>query len=196
MVPRALLATAPRRIYWEVTRACDLACRHCRADAEPEPGPGELTTAEGLWLIDQLAGFGSPLPHLVFTGGDPLKRADLFLLIALARTLGFGVSVAPSATPLLTSAAIRRFRAAGVEAISLSLDGSDADRHDAVRRIPGCFGRTLQAATAARAAALPFQVSTLVSRETLDDLWRACGSACGRTDGARAEPGVARAMRW
>ena len=170
MTAGLVFSRAPRRIYWEVTRACALACRHCRAEAAPAPDPEELGTAEGLRLIDQLAGFGAPLPHLVLTGGDPLARHDLFDLIALARCLGFAVSVAPSATPRLTAGAIRRLRASGVEAISLSLDGSTAARHDALRGVPGCFGRTLEAARLAREAGLPFQVNTLVSRETLDDL--------------------------
>jgi len=161
---------APRRVYWEVTRACDLACRHCRAEAAPEPDPSELDPEEGLRLIAELAEFGSPLPHLVLTGGDPLKRADLFALIAGARRRGFSVSVAPSATPLLSATIIARLKAAGVEAISLSLDGSDAARHDALRRIDGCFDRTLVAARACAAVGLPFQVNTLVSEETLDDL--------------------------
>ncbi len=161
---------APRRVYWEVTRACDLACRHCRAEAAPEPDPTELSPEEGLRLISELAEFGSPLPHLVLTGGDPLKRPDLFALIAAARHRGFGVSVAPSATPLLTASSIARLKAAGVEAISLSLDGSDAARHDALRRIDGCFDRTLAAARACAAVGLPFQVNTLVSEETLGDL--------------------------
>ena len=161
---------APRRIYWEVTRACDLACLHCRAEAVPERDPAELDAAEGLRLIAELAGFGVPLPHLILTGGDPLKRADLFALIAAARERGFGVSVAPSATPLLTAEVITRLKAAGVEAVSLSLDGSDAARHDALRRIDGCFDRTLVAARACAAVGLPFQVNTLVSEETLDDL--------------------------
>jgi AdoMet-dependent heme synthase len=161
---------APRRIYWEVTRACDLACRHCRADAAPERDPAELDAAEGLRLIAQLAGFGAPLPHLVLTGGDALKRADLFALIAAAQGRGFGVSVAPSATPLLTADVIARLKVAGVEAVSLSLDGADAARHDAIRQIDGCFDRTLVAARACVAVGLPFQVNTLVSEETLDDL--------------------------
>jgi radical SAM protein len=161
---------APRRVYWELTRACDLACRHCRAEAAPRPDPTELTTPEGLALIDRLAGFDAPLPHLVLTGGDPLKRPDLFELIAAARARGFGVSVAPSATPLLTPAMIARLKAAGVEAVSLSLDGSDALRHDALRLVPGCFDRTITAARACVIARLPFQVNTLVCEETLTDL--------------------------
>ena len=170
MIPRPVFARAPRRVYWEVTRACDLACRHCRAEAAPTPDPAELDTVEGSRLIERLAGFGPPLPHLVLTGGDPLKRPDLFSLIGFARALGFPVSVAPSATPLLTAEAIKRLRAAGVEAISLSLDGSDAARHDALRGVPGCFDRTVAAARAARQVGLPFQVNTLVSRETVADL--------------------------
>ncbi len=161
---------APRRIYWEVTRACDLACSHCRAEPAPERDPAELDAEEGLRVITKLAGFGAPLPHLILTGGDPLKRADLFALIAAAQGHGFGVSVAPSATPLLTAEVIARLKAAGVEAVSLSLDGSHAARHDALRGIDGCFDRTLVAARACVAVGLPFQVNTLVSEETLDAL--------------------------
>jgi AdoMet-dependent heme synthase len=161
---------APRRVYWEVTRACDLACRHCRAVAAPDPYSAELTGRDGLALIDQLARFGAPLPHLVLTGGDPLKRPDLFALIAAARARGFGVSVAPSATPRLTSETIERLTEAGVQAVSLSVDGSDAARHDALRGVAGCFDRTIAAARACARTGLRFQVNTLVSEETLDDV--------------------------
>ena len=160
----------PLRVYWEITRACDLACRHCRAAAVPDPSPHELSRAEGQRLLGQLTRFGNPLPHLVLTGGDPLKRRDLFELIGSARGLGIGVSVAPSATPLLTVDAIRRLAEVGVEAISLSLDGSTAGRHDAIRGIDGTFDRTLEAARAACRSRLPFQVNTLVCAETVDDL--------------------------
>jgi len=163
-------AERPLRIYWETTRACDLACRHCRAEAAPEPDPAELTPAEGMRLLEQIAAFGEPLPHLVLTGGDPLKRRDLFDLIAAARRLGLGVSVAPSATPLLTPDALQELREAGVDAISLSLDGSTAGRHDHIRGIEQTFERTLEAARVAREAGLPFQVNTLVCAETVDDL--------------------------
>ena len=163
-------ADRPQRVYWEITRACDLACRHCRAAATPGTHPDELTTAEGRRLLQQLATFADPLPHLVFTGGDPLKRHDLFELIASARDFGFRISVAPSATPLLTRDALLDLCAAGVEAISLSLDGSDAERHDAIRGIHGTYERTLDAAKSARDLGLPFQINTLVCLETVDDL--------------------------
>jgi MoaA/NifB/PqqE/SkfB family radical SAM enzyme len=162
--------SAPMRLYWEITRACDLACRHCRAEAHPDADPSELSTAEGLRLLQGVAAFGSPLPHVVLTGGDPLKRRDLWDLIAHARGLGLAVSVSPSGTPLVTPEAIRRLKAAGVDAISLSFDGSTAERHDAIRMVPGCFDRTIDAARVAVETALPFQVNTLVCQETLDDV--------------------------
>ena len=163
-------ARGPQRVYWEITRACDLACRHCRAEAVPLPDPAELTTAEGRDLLERVAAFGEPFPHLVLTGGDPLKRQDLFELIASARELGLQVSVAPSATPLLTPETVRRLHAAGIAAISLSLDGSLAEPHDAIRGIPGTYERTLEAARVACQTGLPFQVNTLVCAETIDDL--------------------------
>jgi radical SAM protein with 4Fe4S-binding SPASM domain len=107
---------------------------------------------------------------VIFTGGDPLKRDDLFDLIAAARERGLGVSVSPSATPLLTGDTIRRLRASGVEAISLSLDAATAERHDALRGVPGCFDRTLQAARVASEVGLPFQINTLACEETVDDM--------------------------
>lgn len=160
----------PLRVYWELTRACDLACRHCHAEAVRLRHPDELNTAEGLRLLHEIAAFGDPKPHVVLTGGDPLQRPDLWVLITAAQALGLGVSVAPSATPLLTPTALARLQEAGVEAISLSLDGSTAPRHDAFRGIPGTFERTLDAARAAADAGLSFQVNTLVAAETLDDL--------------------------
>jgi AdoMet-dependent heme synthase len=167
---RFAFSHAPRRVYWETTRACGLICRHCRAEAVASPHPDELNTADGLQLLDDLAGFGHPLPHVVFTGGDPLERADILELIQHARRVGLGVSVAPSATPRLDGAAIVALKAAGAQAISLSLDGSTAARHAALRGLPGCYARTMEAAGEARITGLPFQVNTLVSAETLDDL--------------------------
>jgi MoaA/NifB/PqqE/SkfB family radical SAM enzyme len=167
---RLVFDRAPQRIYWEITRACDLACRHCRAEASPLADPHELSPEEGQRLLQQLASFGDPLPHVILTGGDPLKSADLWDLIARGRELGMGVAVSPSATPLVTKEVVARLARAGVEAISLSVDGSTAERHDALRGVPGCFARTLEAGKAAAEARLPVQVNTLVSEETYDDL--------------------------
>jgi AdoMet-dependent heme synthase len=160
---------APARVYWEITRACGLACRHCRAEAAPERANNELDTVSGFRLLEQLAE-ADPQPKVVLTGGDPLTRDDLFWLIARGRSLGLSMSVSPSATPLLDRAAMVRLREAGVDAISLSIDGSTAERHDGIRGVAGTFARTLVAANTAREIGLPFQVNTLVARETLDDV--------------------------
>jgi len=168
-----VFAHAPLRVYWELTRACDLACRHCRAEAQPERAVDELTTDECRTVLDDLARAGPPTPHVVFTGGDPLKRPDLLMLIREAVALGLGVSVAPSATTALTGGMVRALRDAGVSAMSLSLDGSTPARHDAVRGVLGCYGWTLAAAAHIRATGVPLQINTLVTRETerdLDDL--------------------------
>jgi radical SAM protein len=161
---------APMLVYWETTLACGLACRHCRATAQAERNPLELTTEEGCRLLDEVTRFGRPYPHVVFTGGDPLNRPDLHELVRAATERGIGASLAPAATPLLTQEVMESLRDAGVQNISLSLDGSDAARHDGFRMVEGTFDKTLQAARWARAASLPIQVNTLVTDETLGDL--------------------------
>lgn len=167
---RYVFDRAPLLIYWELTRACDLACQHCRAEAVPDRHPLELSTEEGRRMLRGATAFGHPLPHWVLTGGDPFKRPDLPLLVEEARGLGFGVSLAPSATPLVTREAIRTLARAGVQAISLSLDGSTAERHDALRGIPGCFDLTLRLARYVREEGVSLQVNTLVTAATVDGL--------------------------
>ncbi|HEY2990495.1 MAG TPA: TIGR04053 family radical SAM/SPASM domain-containing protein [Candidatus Binatia bacterium] len=169
---RFVYARAPLLVYWELTRACDLACRHCRAAAIAERDPRELTTAEGEALLERIRSFSERGGHLVLTGGDPLKRPDLYSLIDYAARLGLTVSVAPSSTQLLTRDVFQRFKDAGVESISLSLDGSTAEKHEGIRGISGCFTRTLNAAWDALRAGLRLQVNTLVTAETLGDLTR------------------------
>jgi radical SAM protein len=165
-----VFARGPQLVYWEMTRACDLACRHCRAEAIARRHPYELSTDDGRSMLEAALGFGAPLPHFVFTGGDPFKRADLFALIEHARALGLGVSLAPSGTPLLTRAAVERLAAAGIQTISLSLDGSNPERHDGFRGVPGCYDTTLRAADWIRAAGIPLQINTLVTGDSLADL--------------------------
>ena len=161
---------APMLVYWEMTNACGLACRHCRASAIAERSPLELTFEEGTSLLDDITGFGRPYPHVVFTGGDPLLRPDLELLVAAATERGIGCSLAPAATGLLTREALARLKAAGIQNISLSLDGSTAEIHDRFRGVPGTFTTTLESARIAREAGLPIQVNTLITDETLPDL--------------------------
>jgi AdoMet-dependent heme synthase len=160
----------PMLVYWEMTQACGLACKHCRAEAMPASHPLELTTEQSKAFIRQLLDFGDPLPHLILTGGDPLRRKDIYQLIDYARGLGLGVSITPSATPELTNEAITNLNQHGIQALGLSLDGSTAARHDAIRNVPGTFEHTMEAARHAGRLGLPIQVNTLVSAETVDDL--------------------------
>ncbi len=163
-------AASPMIVYWEMTQACGLACRHCRADAMTQPHPQELTNAESKNLLRQIAAFGNPLPHLILTGGDPLQRADLYDLIDDANALGLSVSITPSATNKLTHDVVAQLKLHGIQSLGLSLDGSNAARHEAVRGVPGCFDWTIRGAHLAAEYDLPIQVNTLVSEETADDL--------------------------
>jgi radical SAM protein len=157
-------------VYWEITRACALACRHCRAEAVPGADPLQLTFDEGVALLRQIAEFGQPMPQLIITGGDPLTRPDLFELIAEAHKLGIGISITPAATPLLTREMLVRLKEASVEGLGLSLDGSYAARHDSIRGVPGTFDRTIQAMRWAQELEMPLQVNTLAAAETADDI--------------------------
>jgi radical SAM protein len=157
---------APLRVYWELTRACDLACRHCRAQAVRERSGEELSTEECENVLAALAPVDGPSPHVIFTGGDPLKRPDLLRLIASGVARGLGVSVSPSATLSLTHDTVHALKDAGVGAMSLSIDGPTAAHHDSVRGVLGCFGWTLAAAQRIVGAGIPLQINTLVSAET------------------------------
>jgi len=157
-------------VYWEMTQACGLACKHCRAEAMPTPNPLELSTEQSKRFLRQLVDFGHPLPHLVLTGGDPLSRKDIYGLINHANSLGLEVSITPSATPALTNDAITRLQTHGIQSLGLSLDGSCAEKHDAIRALPGTFERTVEAARHCGRLGLPIQVNTLVAEETADDL--------------------------
>src|SRR3972149_875000 len=109
----------PFTVAWEITRACALRCVHCRAEAQPKRDPRELTTEEGLRLIDQIAEIGGPI--LVLTGGDPLMRRDIFDFIRYAaRDRGLRVALSPSATALVTRERLRKADEAGITRTHIS----------------------------------------------------------------------------
>jgi radical SAM protein len=163
---------APFLAIWEVTQSCDLACKHCRAAAQPIAHPDQLTTAEGKALIDQIADMHVPI--FVFTGGDPLKRADVFELIRYAADKDVKVALTPSATPLLTREAIFKLKEAGLVRLGISLDGSTPEIHDTFRGLPGAWARTIQAIEWANEAGVPIQVHTTISRHNAHDLDNLC----------------------
>jgi AdoMet-dependent heme synthase len=160
----------PFTVVWETTRACDLACVHCRAEANPRRSAAELSFEEAQALVHAIKAFGKPYPLFILTGGDPAKRTDIFDIIAYACAEGLRVAMTPSATPLITRDAVRRFVDAGLVRLALSLDGKDALTHDRFRGVAGSFNRTLDILDWCREFGLETQIHTTVTRHVLDDL--------------------------
>lgn len=158
---------SPFLVIWEVTRACALACVHCRADAIPRRDPRELTTEEGRRLIDQVCEFGPPYPLLVLTGGDPMWRKDLAELVAYGAGRGLSVALTPSGTAAATKKRLAELQQAGLSRVAVSLDGPDAATHDHFRRVRGSFVYTMRIIEAVAELGLPLQINSTVSRATL-----------------------------
>lgn len=160
----------PFIVIWEATRACALACQHCRATAVPMRDPQELNTAQACALMDQVVGFGSPPPFFVITGGDPFERPDLFELVAYGASIRLPVAVSPSGTEALNRDNLSRLYDAGAHAISLSVDGATSDTHDAFRGVAGSYDLTLRGWQQARELGLKVQVNTTVTPGNLREL--------------------------
>jgi AdoMet-dependent heme synthase len=165
--PAAANGDRPFILIWEVTQACDLACLHCRACAQPQRSLLELTTSEGEDLIRQVREL--KVPVFVLTGGDPLKRPDIYHLVEYGTSLGVRVSLSPSATPLLTRDALTRLKAGGLARLAISLDGSSAALHDRFRGVAGSYERVLQAIAWAHGLGLPVQVNSTMTRYNVHD---------------------------
>lgn len=159
----------PFIVIWEVTRACALKCLHCRAEAQYKRDPRELTFEEGKHLIDEIAMLDSPL--LVFTGGDPFMRPDLFDLAQYAiEEKKLPVSMTPSATPKVTREKIEKAKEVNLSRWAFSLDGSCAEIHDHFRGTKGSFDLTMKAIDYLKELEIPIQINTTVSRYNIDDL--------------------------
>jgi len=161
---------APFLVVWEVTRACALACVHCRADAIPCRDPRELTTAEGFRLIDRIRAFGTPPPLFVLTGGDPMRRPDLVELVRYGADSGLTVALTPSGTAAATPARLAELKDAGLSRVAVSLDGPDPGTHDAFRRVRGSYTWTMRIIEATIALGLPLQINSTICRATLPHL--------------------------
>lgn len=157
---------SPFTIAWEITRACAFACVHCRADAQHTRDPRELTTEEGYALIDRFRAFSDPI--LIFTGGDPMMRRDLFDLISYASEKGLRCSLTPTATALPTKERLQKAKEAGIRRIALSLDAPSPKVHDAFRQVEGSWERTMNILRNAQAVGLSAQVNTTVTKHNID----------------------------
>lgn len=155
-------AKTPFVAIWEVTQACDLACRHCRAEAINKRNPDELTTLEGFKLLSMINMMGTPI--MVLSGGDPVQRDDLFELIRYGADLGMRMATIPAATSRLTYELVKGLKDVGLDQIAFSLDGPDRETHDTFRGVPGSFDITMNGAEYARRVGLPLQINTTLSK--------------------------------
>jgi radical SAM protein len=152
----------PFIVIWELTRACQLKCLHCRADAQYTRDPRELTFEEGKNLINQIYDMNNPL--LVFTGGDPLMREDIFEITKYAVGKGVRVSMTPSATPNVTKEAIQKAKEVGLSRWAFSIDGPNAEIHDHFRGTAGSFALTMERIKYLHDLEIPIQINTVISR--------------------------------
>ncbi len=163
------LHRSPMLVFYEVTQACGLVCKHCRACAQTHAHPDELSTEASFRLLDQLATFPAP-PMLVLTGGDPFCRDDVFQLIEHANAVGLETSITPSATSLVTNEAISRLKQASIHRMAISIDGADAKTHDEFRGVEGSFHRSFDILREALRVGLPTQINTTLTPDNLDQL--------------------------
>ncbi|MBI4964856.1 MAG: heme b synthase [Desulfomonile tiedjei] len=158
-----------RLVAWEMTRACNLACVHCRAGACPDRSPEELTSEEGRSLIDGISRVGKPI--LIMTGGEPLIRPDFFDLARYAMSAGLRAVLATNGV-LVTPEVAREVAAVGIPRVSISLDGPTAEEHDAFRMIPGAFEASLAGIANLRSAGVSVQINTTLTRRNRQHLGR------------------------
>ena len=164
---KSLIVPPLRIIAWEVTRNCNLNCIHCRASADLGPHPGELSREECLRLTDDIASFSKPV--VILTGGEPLLRNDIFEIAAYGNKRGLRMVMAVNGT-LLNPENIKTIKDAGIQRISVSLDGATPETHDEFRRVKGAFAGAIKGIEYAKAKALEFQINTTITRQNLKEV--------------------------
>ena len=156
-----------RMVAWEVTRSCNLNCVHCRAAAERGPYPGELSTEESFRLIDEIVSFSKPV--IIFTGGEPLLRKDIYDLASYGTSRGLRMVISPNGT-LLDAPKAARLKACGIQRVSISLDGATEESHDRFRQVEGAFAGALRGIQFLKEAGLEFQINTTVTQRNSREL--------------------------
>ncbi len=141
--PPHLFDKKPTLLFWETTMACPLRCVHCRANAIYHRSPNELNTDEAKKMLEIISTFDPKPPMIVFTGGDPLMRDDIFELVDYAKSLGMLCALSPAVSENLNDGAIKKIKELGVSSVSISLDGAVPKTHDFIRQGQGVFYRTI-----------------------------------------------------
>lgn len=163
----SLLSSTLRMVAWEVTRSCNLACIHCRASSVQGPYEGELDTLACLKLVDDIAAFSEPV--VILTGGEPLLRPDIFDIAAYGTAKGLRMVMATNGT-LVTEGIVGKMLSSGIKRVSISIDGADAGRHDAFRRVPGAFEGAMRGIEIMKHGGMEFQINTTITQANLDQL--------------------------
>ncbi|OQY13846.1 MAG: heme b synthase [Desulfobacteraceae bacterium 4572_19] len=156
-----------RLVAWEITRSCNLSCKHCRAAAQDRPYAGELDTQSSFKLLDQIKKAGNPI--VILTGGEPLLREDIFEIASHGTKLGLRMVMAPNGT-MITHENAMKMAESGIKRISVSLDGSNKEQHDNFRGVQGAFKGALQGIEFAKKAGIEFQINTTITKTNLDEI--------------------------
>jgi radical SAM protein with 4Fe4S-binding SPASM domain len=161
-----------RLLFWETTIKCNLTCAHCRRIEDDEAVITDLSTEQGKDLIDQLAEVGSAqpmMPVLVFSGGEPLCRDDLFDLVAHARQAGLILALATNGT-LIDSAVAKKIKESGIARVSISIDGATAEVHNKLRQLEGSFEAAIEGIRRLRQNEVPFQINITLTKNNAHQL--------------------------
>ncbi len=154
-------------VAWEITRSCNLDCVHCRAAARYGAYEGEFSTDRCLALLDEIIETGDPV--VILTGGEPYLRDDILLIAEEGTRRGLRMVLATNGT-LVTNEIAEKTREAGIKRVSISIDGADAESHDAFRGVPGAYEGSLRGIEAYRRAGVEFQINTTVTKQNRDQL--------------------------
>lgn len=157
----------PQIIAWEVTRQCNLNCKHCRAAARNIKYENEFTTEQCFRILENIAGFAKPI--IILTGGEPMLREDIYEIARHGHELGLRMVMAPCGA-LMDDEAVQKMLDSGIQCISISIDGATAQSHDQFRCVTGAFDTALNAIVAAKRNHLPFQINTTITRHNIDEL--------------------------
>ncbi len=160
-------ASELRLVAWETTRNCNLSCVHCRAAATCGPYTGEIGTDAAYTLMEQIAEVGKPI--VILTGGEPLLREDIFPIARYGTKLGLKMVMAPNGT-LVTPQVAEEMKASGIQRISISIDGANAEQHDAFRGVPGAYQGAINGINAAKHAGIEFQINTTITQLNRDQI--------------------------
>lgn len=154
-------------VFWETTSACNLKCRHCRASATGDRPSNELTLGQSRELLRAIADFAKPV--IVLSGGEPLVRPDIYDIASCGTRLGLRMVLATNGTMLDKSSA-KDIKAAGIQRVSVSIDGADAACHDAFRGVAGAFDSAFSGIEHLKSVDMPFQINTSITRANIKQL--------------------------